>query len=262
VRHRADRVLSRRVLAIAAAAVLLAGGVLWLVLAVLRPQEPAGAIDLRGWKLTLPVEGESGNAAIVEPAAVTEPWLTEGPDGSLTFWAPATGATTKNSDHPRTELDSLTNFSAATSGPHTLTASLAVSQVPADSKDIIVGQIHGAGDISSVPFVMLHYRDGEVRVVVKQQRSGQEAQSFSLLTGVALNERFDFTLSDTGDGTLVFSVGHAGTTQQVTAQVPNASRGATVRFQVGDYQQADTAQGPTDGGRVTFYRIDEQPSGS
>jgi hypothetical protein len=120
-----------------------------------------GVIDLQGWKLTLPVVGKSGTAAIIDPAAVTEPWLTESPDGSLTFWAPATGATTKNSDHPRTELVSRDTFSAAASGPHTLTASVSVSQVPADSKDIIIGRIHGADDIRSVPFVMLHYRDGE-----------------------------------------------------------------------------------------------------
>ena len=207
--------------------------------------------------VTLPVEGKSGNAAIIDPAAITEPWLTEGPDGGLTFWAPATGATTKNSDHPRTELDSHNTFSAATSGPHTLKASLAVSQVPVDSKDIIIGQIHGADDISSVPFVMLHYRDEEIRVVVKQKQSGQEAQSFSLLTGVPLNERFDFTLSDTGDGTMVFGASYAGNTQQITAPVPDAFRGETVRFQVGDYQQADVAQGENDGSRVTYYQINE-----
>jgi len=148
-------------------------------------------------------------------------------------------------------------FSAATSGPHTLEASLAVSQVPVDSKDIIIGQIHGADDISSVPFVMLHYRDGEIRVVVKQKQSGQEAQSFSLLTGVPLNERFDFTLSDTGDGTMVFSASYAGNTQQITAPVPDAFRGATVRFQVGDYQQADLTQGENDGSRVTYYQINQ-----
>lgn len=47
-----------------------------------------------------------------------------------------------------------------------------VSQVPVDSKDVIIGQIHGADDIRSVPFVMLHDRDGEIRVVVKQKQSG------------------------------------------------------------------------------------------
>jgi hypothetical protein len=129
--------------------------------------------------------------------------------------------------------------------------------VPADTKDIIVGQIHGADDISSVPFVMLHYRDGEIRAVVKQKQSGKEAQSFSLLTVVPLNARFDITISDTGDGSLTIKAGHAGNTQQVTAQVPDAFRGATVRFQVGSYQQADVAHGENDGGRVTFYQIEQ-----
>jgi Alginate lyase len=231
------RVVNRRVLAVAVGVLVLGGGLLWLVLGVFRPQPPAGggAIDLQGWKLTLPVQGKSGNAAIVDPAAVTDPWLTAGPDGSLTFWAPAEGATTKNSEHPRTELNSLTHFPAGTSGEHTLTASLAVSQVPADSKDIIVGQIHGADDISSVPYVMLHYRDGEIRAVVKQQQKGDEKQSFSLLTGVPLNERFDIAITDAGDGSMTISASYAGNTQQ-----------------------ADSAQGNDDGGRVTFYAISER----
>jgi hypothetical protein len=250
------------VLSIAAVVLVLAGALLWLILVGLRPHAPTvGAINLQGWKLTLPVEGKNGNASIIEPAATTEPWLTDGPDGSLTFWAPAAGTTTKNSDHPRTELDSLDTFSAGSSGPRTLKASLAVSQVPSDSKDIIIGQIHGADDISSVPFVMLHYRDGEIRVVVKQKQSGQDAQSFSLLTAVPLDGRFDVTLSDTGDGTMVFSASYAGNTQQVTAQVPDAFRGETVRFQIGDYQQADAAHGENDGGRVTFYQINQLSTG-
>lgn len=249
----------RRVLAIAAAVLVLGGGLLWLILAVLRPEPPStGAIDLQGWKLTLPVEGKGGNAETVEPAAVTDPWLTAGPDGGLTFWAPASGATTENSDHPRTELISHTDFPAGTDGEHTLAASLSVSQVPADTKDIIIGQIHGAGDIKSVPYVMLHYRDGEIRAVVKQGQKGDEKESFSLLTGVPLNERFDISMTDAGDGSMTISASHGGSTQQATAQVPAAFRGETVRFQVGDYQQADSATGDDDGGRVTFYAIDER----
>jgi hypothetical protein len=263
-----NRTANRRTLAIVVGALVVGGGLLWLALGVFRPEPPAGgggggggggstSIDLEGWKLTLPTEGKSGNAASVEPAELTEPWLTAGPDGSLTFWAPAEGATTKNSDHPRTELNSLTNFKAGTDGEHTLEASLAVNQVPEDSKDIIVGQIHGADDISSVPYVMLHYRDGEIRVVVKQQHKGDEKQAFSLLTGVPLNDRFDITITDAGNGSMTIGASHAGNTQQVTAQVPAAFQGQTVRFQVGDYQQADSAQGADDGGRVTFYKIAE-----
>jgi hypothetical protein len=260
------RTVNRRALAIVVGALVVGGGLLWLVLGVFRPEPPAGgggggggtSIDLEGWKLTLPTEGEGGNAASVEPAAVTDPWLTAGPDGGLTFWAPASGATTKNSDHPRTELISLTDFSAGTGGEHTLAASLSVSQVPADTKDIIIGQIHGSDDIKSVPYVMLHYRDGEIRAVVKQEHKGDKKESFSLLTGVPLNERFDISITDAGNGSMTISASHDGNTQQATAQVPEAFHGETVRFQVGAYQQADSAQGADDGGRVTFYTIDER----
>jgi hypothetical protein len=258
---RADhRTVNRRVLAVVAGVIILGGGLLWLVLGVLGPQPPTtpSAIDLQGWKLTLPTEGKSGNAASVDPAAVTDPWLTAAPDGSLTFWAPAAGATTENSEHPRTELVSLNDFSAGTDGQHSLTASLAVSQVPTDSKDIIIGQIHGSDDIKSVPYVMLHYRDGDIEAVVKQKQKGDEKQSVPLLSGVPLNERFDITITDTGDGSMTLSASYGGNSQQATAQVPEAFRGETVRFQVGDYQQADSAQGGDDGGRVTFYAINER----
>ncbi|MFE9324202.1 polysaccharide lyase family 7 protein [Nocardia sp. NPDC052278] len=232
-----------------------------------RPLQPHGKpppaptlvnrIDLHGWKLTIPEEGNNGSAAIIEPAATKQPWLAEGPDGSLTFWAPARGGTTRNSKHPRTELDSLNNFSAATTGPHTLKAALVVVQVPTDTQDIILGQIHGAGDISSVPYVMLHYQAGAIKVVVKQKLQGSQAQSAPLLTGVPLNRRFDFTISDLGDGTMVFTANYGTDTRQATIQVPTDFHDETVRFQVGDYQQADQARDAVDGGRVIFYQISE-----
>jgi alginate lyase len=257
---RADhRTASRRVLAVVAGVIILGGGLVWLVLGVLRPEPPTttSGIDLQGWKVTLPVEGDNGNAEEVEPAAVTDPWLTAGPDGSLTFWAPAAGATTKNSKSPRTELISLTDFSAGTDR-RSLTASLAVSQVPTDSKEIIIGQVHGSDDIKSVPYVMLHYKDGDIEAEVKQEQKGDEKQTFPLLSGVPLNERFDFTITDDGNGSMTIGATYNGDSQQATAQVPEAFHGETVRFQVGDYQQAESAQGGDDGGRVTFYAINER----
>lgn len=252
--------MNRRVLAIVVGVIILVGGLVWLVLGVLRPEPPTttpSGIDLQGWKLTLPEEGDKGNAAEVEPAAVTDPWLTTGPDGSLTFWAPAAGATTKNSKSPRTELISLTDFSAG-EDRRSLTASLAVSQVPTDSKDIIIGQIHGSDDIKSVPYVMLHYKDGDIEAEVKQKQKGDEKQTFPLLSGVPLNERFDFTISDDGNGSMTLSATRGGQTQQATAPVPEEFQGETVRFQVGDYQQAESSEGDEDGGRVTFYTIEER----
>jgi hypothetical protein len=71
-------------------------------------------------------------------------------------------------------------------------------------------------------------------------------------------------LSDNGNGTLTFGLDVNGQTKQETAPVPPAFRGATVRFQVGAYQQAETAQSTAgdDGARVTFTKIttDDQPA--
>jgi Alginate lyase len=262
--NRADhRTVNRRVLAVVVGAIILGGGLLWLALASIRPEPPStttpptSTVDLQGWKLTLPVEGDNGNAEEVEPAAVTDPWLTTGPDGSLTFWAPAEGSTTKNSKSPRSELISLTDFNAGEE-QRSLTASLAVSQVPSDSQDIIIGQLHGSDDIKSVAYVMLHYKDGNIEAEVKQKQKGDEKQTFPLLTGVPLNQRFDFTITDDGNGSMTISATSGGQTQQATAQVPEEFRGETVRFQVGNYQQAESSQGDDDGGRVTFYTIEER----
>lgn len=240
------------------------------------PAPGPGVGALAGWKLTLPLPGKKGNAEIVDPAQVAPPWLTVDPTGNLTFWAPTTGATTEHSEHPRTELDNLSNFQAG-SGPQALTASVSVAQVPAQGQDVIIGQIHGADDISSVPFVMLHYTDGTVTVVVKQQQKGEQHINYPLLHDVPLGQRFDFGIRDDGNGTLTFSATAGDQKASVDAPLPGAFAGATVRFQAGAYQQsgndtsglsgnvstgtdpAATPSGPDDGARLTFYALQTGP---
>jgi hypothetical protein len=215
-------------------------------------------VDLAGWKLTLPEAGAKGTAASRTPADSVPPWLTREDDGRLTFWAPVAGVTTPSSQHPRTELVSMNNFQAG-SGPHTLTASVAVGQAPAENQDIILGQIHGAGDISSVAFVMLHYTAGAVRVVVKKQQGGTASDKYPLLSNVPLGAWFDYTISDTGDGNMTFSARYGSNAQQVTVPIPEPFRNATVRFQAGNYQQGTTSNSH-DGALVTYSNLREQPS--
>lgn len=225
--------------------------------------DPAGssgssgsAAMLAGWQLTLPVPGSGGGAAIVNPAAVTPPWLTTDTTGALVFWAPVAGVTTPHSPHARTELDRLDDFTAGGS-PQTLSATVTVSQVPSEVPEVIVGQIHGAGTISSVPFVMLFYGNGAVRAVVKQEQSGNGHTDVPLLTGVPVGTAFDYTITDAGDGNLAFTAGSAGRTATGAAPIPAAFAGAPVRFQAGAYQQAPSspAAAPDDGARVTFSAI-------
>jgi hypothetical protein len=266
--------LRRRPVIVAVALVVLVGAGLWIGLAGFggRPEGPApvtppvaapppagglpSVVDLNAWKLTIPAEKDNGNAASVQPAAATPPWLTVNPDGALDFWAPTSGATTENSDHPRTELVSLTNFKAG-QGLHTLKASTTVVQQPKDGQGIILGQIHGADDISSVPYVMLRYQDNGVKVIVKQVQDGDDHINYQLLNNVPLNSRFDFTIIDLGNGNLGFTGTAGGQTQNVTAPIPAEFKGATVRFQAGDYQQADEPAGGQDGGRVVFHALTE-----
>ena len=222
--------------------------------------EPAPSGPLAGWQLTLPVPGPKGDAQIVNPAAVSPPWLTTDASGALVFWAPVRGVTTKNSEHARTELDSLDTF-AAGSGGRTLTASVTVTQLPSAVPEVIVGQIHGAADISSVPFVLLYYADGTVRAVVKQERTGNAHTDIPLLTGVGLGTRFDYAIADGGDGTIGVTATADGRTARGQAPVPAAFSGATVRFQAGAYQQApSSADAPeSEGARATFTTITVGP---
>ena len=221
------------------------------------PASPAVAAKLAGWQLTLPVPGDKGDAAIVKPATIAPPWLTADGSGNLVFFAPVSGVTTKNSEHARTELDRLENFTAGT-GPHTMTASVVVSQVPSTVPEVIIGQIHGAGDISAVPFVMLFYANNAVRAVVKQQQSGDAHTDVPLLASVPLGAPFEYSITDGGDGNLTVTATYAGNTATGHATVPAAFAGATVRFQAGAYQQAPSdgsTAGPDDGARVTFSAI-------
>jgi hypothetical protein len=212
---------------------------------------------LAGWQLTLPVAGKKGDADVVDPAAVTPPWLTADANGHLVFWAPVDGVTTKDSEHARTELDRAENFTAG-SGSQTMTASVTVAQVPRAVPAVIVGQIHGAGDISAVPFVMLFYDDGKVRGVVKQERSGEAHTDLPLLAAVPLGASFDYSITDDGSGGVTVTAGYGGRTVSANAAVPAAFAGQTVRFQAGAYQQAPSAGGTAaadDGARVTFSAI-------
>jgi hypothetical protein len=229
--------------------------------ALTTPLTAGTTIDLSGWKLSIPVKNSKGTPTLLEPATPVAPWMVPDTNGALIFWAPSSGGvTTENSSHPRTELDSLTNFKAGSSGQiHTLHATVTVHQEPQDGEGIILGQIHGADDVSSVSFVMLRYQRGQVRVAVKQTQKGSTTAYYPLAGGVPLNTPFDFGISDMGNGNLVFSITRDGQMLRVPAKVPAVFTGATVRFQAGSYQQADKPAGPLDGGKVTFHRLQEMP---
>lgn len=223
----------------------------------------AASVSLSGYQLTLPVNSsgkQSGDAATKNPAVVDPPWLTRNPDGSLTFWAPTKGATTPHSQHPRTELVGLTNWSAG-AGTHTMTVTERVQQLP-PADDIIVGQIHCGGSDSSIPLLMLHYEHtsgdpagtGQLRVAVRTSPTKGGDDDVVVLTGIQLNASFGFTITESGTGFTVAAnfQGHSATR---TLPLHSGFTGKDVRFQVGDYQQSDANNSATQGGRLTVTAL-------
>lgn len=219
----------------------------------------ASPSSLDSWRLTLPVDadgGTDGTARVIDPATPYPPYLTQGGDGSLVFWAPTEGAATSHSGSPRTELIDNTGFTTGTGGTHTLAATVTVTQVPKASRTIILGQVHGDEDVNADPYTMLYFSDGKVHVKVNQQlASGSNYLDYPLLTGVVVGDTFSYTITDEGDGELRFTAARNGSSQEKSAPVPSAWSGETVRFQAGDYEQLKGEPANGDGGKVTFSTL-------
>lgn len=211
----------------------------------------AAAPVLSQWALIVPVnrsrQPEGKDAAYYRPARADAPYLTRGTGGSLSFYTPSVGATTPGSPHPRTELERLADFGLDAGDWNTLTAAVAVTQVPSDTRKIIIGQLHYDVDR---PFVTLRYDNGSVNVIADR------GASCTLLTGVRLGQRFSYQITQRGNY-LLFAAsttvrGHTVSKAVITG-IPDAMRGSTARFSAGDYQQDVQLAGSA--GRVTFYGL-------
>jgi len=120
---------------------------------------PSGIIDLRNWKLTLPISnsGSKGESIDVKQPELTDyqmqPWFGVAPDKKgVVFRAAVNAPTTVNSNYPRSELREMTKdgkeeaFWPSTSGTHTLFIDEAITAVPKNKKHVVAGQIHGDDD--------------------------------------------------------------------------------------------------------------------
>lgn len=153
-----------RMLTFATAGSLLAGAV---VLAAPGPAPavaacdyPAQVLDLRSWKIQLPIGEEEDPDEVRQPELETyrvDPWFTvdESCEG-VRFRAAVDGVTTGGSNYPRSELREMTadgRENAAWSshdGTHTMTIDQTVTRLPNDKPHLVVGQIHGGDDDVSV----------------------------------------------------------------------------------------------------------------
>ena len=129
----------------------------------LASEMPAGVINLTNWKLTLPIGGD-------DAAEVTQPELAQFRDpryfdvdalgAGVVFRAPVGGATTGNSEYPRSELREMTAGGkkqaswSGESGTHVMTINQAITALPTGKPEVVAGQIHD--DEDDVVMVRLH----------------------------------------------------------------------------------------------------------
>ena len=227
---------------------------------------PDSILNLQPWSLALPIningQEQMGTKCIsitntALNAGYTSKYFYSSADTGVTFWCPIDGATTSpgvGSDHPRTELVETTNRPMGQK--QSLTAIVAVNQYASKSKDIIIGQIHGAGAFSYAPFVMLHATNGSIIAYVKGDTVGNTGISKStLIQNVAIGAKVSYTIYSDST-TIYFTASCAGATGtgKWNTPIPSIWSGLPVRFSAGDYVQ-DTGQSSTDGGKVTFYKL-------
>jgi hypothetical protein len=219
-------------------------------------------IDLNTWNLTIPVG---------EPATtISTPLLVGGYqddyfkniDGTLFFWAPVDGTTTKNAKYPRSELrethadGTLRNWKYQDADNY-LRATLKVDQVPSSGK-IVVGQIHNVeGDD---PPIKLQYqysttmKTGSI-VVIYRLQPGIATSSAIVLRNVPLGGTFSYSIALTKGGTLAVYVKTPTTdTLKWSAKLDPSWGAQTMYFKAGNYVQDNTGDN-TEAGSVTFTKL-------
>ncbi|WP_242582211.1 polysaccharide lyase family 7 protein [Amycolatopsis sp. 195334CR] len=121
---------------------------------------PAQVLDLRNWKITLPVDDphqpEAQPLEIRQPRLKhygLDPWFvpTDACDG-VRFRSAVNGVTTPNSSYPRSELHEMTRGGtqpiswSPTSGTHVMEIDQAITHLPNDKPHVVAGQIHDGKD--------------------------------------------------------------------------------------------------------------------
>ncbi|AIS10578.1 lyase, putative [Pseudomonas chlororaphis subsp. aurantiaca] len=216
-------------------------------------------IDLATWNLSIP-EGSP-------PATIDTPKLVDGfkdqyfhsDTGTLFFWSPVTGSRTANAIYPRSELretyanGTLKNWTYP-EADNLLYATLAVNQVPSTGK-IVIGQIHAYN--STKPLVKVEYQyktttqSGNIVAKVRMHPDDVDSRVIIVAENVPLDREFSYLIHLSPGGAL--GVSAAG--YQWDTQISSTWRDKPLYFKAGVYVQDNTGY-TTEGGKVTFYKLD------
>lgn len=220
-------------------------------------------IDTTCWNLTVP----AGAAVIptrILNAGYQDPFFQRQGDGALSFIAPSKGVNikpTKNSTYPRSEFretlpngdDKEANWKAGSAELHSLTADLAVQELP-KSKKAIIGQVHGE---SNHPPLKIQITGNTVYAQLRRQLDGTEDKPV-LLKGYTLGQFFTYRFEISKDGKAKFFINGK---QVVSDELPEDGYQFDMKsyakdtwyFKAGIYSQEKV--GGTGTGRATFRAL-------
>jgi type 1 glutamine amidotransferase len=218
--------------------------------------------ELSHWKLTLPIRAFGNgrgspleiSAAQLSAGYIHADYFHFSPDEAMVFWCPVNGATTENTEYPRTELREVLdpaddNVCWAAPGTHVLSARCRVSEVPSSQK-VIIGQIHGYSG-KARPLIKLQFFNGRIESLVKENASkgGDLKLTFP---EVGLDKEFDYEIK-LQDGLLSATVNGTTQTVNVFEKDPEWAR-QSLYFKAGAYVQDN--EGPaSEGARVLFSKL-------
>ncbi len=175
-------------------------------------------------------------------------------NGALVFWCPVSGATTKGSDYPRTELREVIdpaddNVTWPADGTHVLNVRCRVVEVPSSQK-VIIGQIHSYSG-QARPLVKLQFSKGRIEALVKVSPTQSQDRKL-VFPDVGLNSDLDYQIK-LQDGLLSVTVNGMTQTENIFQNDADWSK-QTFYFKAGAYCQDN--EGPaSEGARVSFSRL-------
>jgi hypothetical protein len=216
---------------------------------------PGGNFDLSDWELQLPT-GSPGSPTTISPDQLSGGFqdayfATDSSDGAMDFWDPESGVTTAHSDYPRSELREMSADGSPanwfSSGTNTLSATLAVTQVPSS---VCVGQIHLGSGGSTKPLLQLCYSSGgEIDMAIEQTPAGGNEVRYPV-GNVPLGSKWHYVVGLSGDTiSLVINGGQAR-----TWTASSSFDGYGMYFKAGDYDQSSGGSSSA-GAAVDFYAL-------
>ena len=222
---------------------------------------PSQVLDLRNWKLTLPIDANGDGKAdeILQPqlaSFVLVPPFHVSLDGTgVVFWANCGGATTSGSGYPRSELREMNGGTGAAWGTadghvHTMTLREAITHVPDVKREVVAGQIHDSrDDVIEIRYSQNYKVPGKNYLFVEASESGTSRDLGALDDHYVLGIPFDLKI-EAANG--MINVWYNGL---LKVSYPRTSTGDY--FKAGAYTQSNTSKGdlPSAYGEVVIHDL-------